>query len=104
MIAHIVTMQVYPEHLDEFMEVMREHAKTSEETEPACLLYHVLQDQSDPCRIHVYEVFPDDAGFEAHHYAPHNLEWRERIKDWRQEERIDRRCATVYPMHSEWVK
>ena len=102
MIAHIVTMQAYPEHLDEFLKAMMEHGEATE-AEPACLLYQVLQEQSDPCRVHVYEVFRDEAGFEAHRIEPHNLAWRNLIEYWHHGENIHRRCVTVYPTDPEWL-
>ena len=102
--ASIVTIQVNPRNLNEFLDSMREHARVSAETEPGCLRYDVVQDLADPNRIHVYEVFEDEAAFNAHRYAAHNLEWRDIIKDWRAPESISRHCVTVYPPDSAWQK
>ena len=104
MLAHIVTMQANPQHRDAFMEEFRKHARISVETEPGCLRYDVLQDLADPNRFHVYEVFVDEAALAAHRSAPHNLEWRETVKDWRAPESIHRECVTVYPPDSAWRK
>ena len=104
MIAHIVTTQIYPEHLDEFLKLMQRHGKTVGEAEPGCLVYHLLQDNEDPNRFHLYEVFADEAALEAHRQAPHNVKCRETIKDWRAPETILREGVPVYITDLEWVK
>ena len=102
--AHIVTFQIKPEYRDAFIKEMREHARVSLETEPGCLRYDVLHDLDDPDSCHVYEVFLDEASFKAHREAPHNLEWREKVWDWRAGEHIRREGVTVFTPDSTWKK
>ena len=101
--ASIVTIQVNPAHLREYLDGVLEYALVVE-AEPGCLRYDLLQDLADPNRIHVYEVFMDDAAFEAHRRSDHNLEWREKAKGWHAPESVSRRCVTVYPPNSVWEK
>ena len=102
--AAIVALTVKPEHLDVFIKEMVEHARLSME-EPGCLRYDVSQDKEDPNILYVYEVFVDEAAFASHREAPHNEEWRNRIKDWHPEDWTRANfCVTLVPPDSEWHK
>ncbi|SFA64699.1 putative quinol monooxygenase [Metapseudomonas otitidis] len=59
--------------LDAFMEAMRINAAASVRDEPGCLVFDVLRDRSDPDRVWLYEVYTDEAAFEAHMQTPHFL-------------------------------
>lgn len=71
MIVLHVTIQVKPEHTAEFLEIVRHDAEHSEQDEPGCLRFDVLQDRDDPNRFYFYEVYRDEAAFEAHRQTPH---------------------------------
>ena len=103
--GHIVTFSCKPEYKDVFIEAMREHARFSLENEPGMLLHEVMQDREDPSIIHVYAIFVDEAAFEAHAQAPHNLKFIDKIKDWHGSDRLKhRRCVPVYPPESDRQK
>ena len=71
MIVLHVTIQVKPEHAAEFLEIVRHDAEHSEQDEPGCLRFDVLRDRDDPNRFYFYEVYRDEAAFEAHRQTPH---------------------------------
>ena len=102
--ALVVTIQIKPEHRDAFMEAMLGDARGSVENEQGCLRFDVLQDLEDPNRIHLYEVYRDEAAIEAHRQAPHYLKWRDTIEGWFAADPIRRQCVTVYPPDSAWHK
>ena len=102
--ALVVTIQIKPEHRDAFMEAMLGDARGSIENEPGCLRFDVIQDLEDPNRIHLYEVYRDEAAIEAHRQAPHYLKWRDTIEGWFAADPIRRVCVTVYPPDSGWHK
>ena len=56
MIALVVTINIEPGHKEEFMASMMGDARGSNNDEPGCLRFDVLQDNEDPNRIHLYEV------------------------------------------------
>ena len=66
-----VTIQVKPEHVAEFLEVVRHDAERSEKDEPGCLRFDVIQDRDDGNRFYFYEVYKDDAALAAHRQTPH---------------------------------
>ena len=71
MVVLHVTVQVKPEHVKEFLDVVRYDAEHSEKDEPGCLRFDVIQDKDDPNRFYFYEVYRDEAALEAHRQTPH---------------------------------
>lgn len=102
--ALIVNIQIKPEHREAFMEAMLDNARGSVGNEPGCFRFDVVQDAEDPNRIHLYEVYRDEAAIEAHRQAPHYLKWRDTVKDWHAAERVLRRGTHVFPPDSSWQK
>ena len=104
MIALIVTIQIKPEHRSAFMESMFDDARGSNNDEPGCLRFDVLEDSEDPNRIYLYEIYRDDAALEAHRQAPHFVKWRETVADWFAAETTRRLATPVYPRDADWKK
>jgi len=75
MIALMVTINIKPGHKEEFMASMFDDARGSNNDEPGCLRFDVLQDTEDENRIHLYEVYKDQAAVDAHRAAPHFTKW-----------------------------
>ncbi len=98
----IVTLEIKPEHRTVFLEAMLDDAKGSVEREPGCLRFDVLQNQEDPNKIHLYEVYRDKAAFEVHLEAPHYLRWRDAVKEWHAKTPEVIRCTNVFPSDSGW--
>ncbi len=73
---------VLPEHLAEYLESVREHARRSA-AEPGCVRYEVLQDVDEPGTVCLFEVFRDEAAFQAHQAADHYEHWMTLSRDWR---------------------
>ena len=102
MIALIVTIQIQPEHREAFMESMLDDARGSNNDEPGCLRFDVLQDNEDPNKIHLYEVYQDQAAVDAHRQAPHYTKWRETVQDWFSAETVRRVATPVFPPERSW--
>lgn len=81
---HIIVakIQIKPEYREPFMELMVDDAKGSVENEPGCLHFSVIRDNADPNRIVLFEVYRDEAAFEAHKQTPHFIRWRDGVQDW----------------------
>ena len=74
MVPVLVEVEVKPERLDEFLEVMRQDACGSR-TEPGCLRFDVMQDQTNPCKFVFYEVYKDAEAAAAHREYAHFKLW-----------------------------
>ncbi|MBU2864856.1 antibiotic biosynthesis monooxygenase [Reinekea forsetii] len=57
-------------------------------SEPGCLKFNVNQDENEPCKLLVEEVFIDSAAFEAHQCRTQNSAWYEITKDFDRHYRI----------------
>jgi quinol monooxygenase YgiN len=59
------------DHVDRLMSMILENAKAARETEPGCRQFDVLVDPKDRTRVMLYEVYEDEAAFQAHQQTPH---------------------------------
>ena len=78
----IAPIQIKEGHKEAFVEAMLDDARGSVDDEPGCHRFDVIQDGGDPNRIWLYEVYDDEAAFQAHLNAPHFSKWRDTVKDW----------------------
>jgi autoinducer 2-degrading protein len=71
MYALVVSIRLKPAGRERFLAAIEDDALCSERDEPGCLRFNVLQDESDPNRIYLYEVYRDQAALDAHRKTPH---------------------------------
>lgn len=102
MIILHVTIQVKPEHVSEFLEIVRYDAEHSEKDEPGCLRFDVSRDRDDPNRFYLYEVYRDQAAFEAHRQTPHFKEYFEKSQPWLAAPAERRFGTNVVPTDFDW--
>ena len=62
----LLKTQLKPGSFGVFMDAMRANAAASVRDEPGCLTFDVMRDRSDPDLVWLYEVYVDEAAFEAH--------------------------------------
>ena len=74
-----VEFEIIPRHLDDFLLAMRKNAAQSHALEAGCQQFDVCQDQQNPNTIFLYEIYDDEAAFEAHKAAPHYHEFNHSI-------------------------
>src|SRR4030095_15945129 len=100
----VAPLQIKPGYKDQFIEAVVEDARSSAANEPGCLRFDVIQDANDANRIWLYEVYKDEAAFQAHLQAPHLLKFRETTKDWRVEglQGAGRGSSNIWPPDSAW--
>jgi autoinducer 2-degrading protein len=67
----VVNCRIRAGQIETLMKELLANAKAARETEPGCLQFDVLVDSKDPARLMLYEVYEDEAAFEAHQQAPH---------------------------------
>jgi quinol monooxygenase YgiN len=74
--ALIVTVEIKPERIVEFLKVIEEDAIGSRERENGgCLRFDVMRSQSQPNQFVFYEVYKDEAAALRHKEMPHFKLW-----------------------------
>ena len=66
-----VLFDVAPQHLAGFRAALLVNARTSVAAEPGCLRFDVLDAAATAARIHLYEIYADEAAFKAHLETAH---------------------------------
>lgn len=65
-----VNIRIKPENVDVWMKKALENA-TAARKEPGCRQFEVLVDPSDRTKVMLFEVYTDEAAFDAHQQTPH---------------------------------
>jgi len=67
MFTVIVTLDVVPAHIEEFIELIAENARLSVATEPGCIRFDVSRSVEVDNRFFLYESYVDEAAFRFEH-------------------------------------
>jgi (4S)-4-hydroxy-5-phosphonooxypentane-2,3-dione isomerase len=59
-------LTIQPHHVDEFITLIREHARESLRQEAGTLGFDVIQDETRSNHFYVHETYVDEAAFQAH--------------------------------------
>src|SRR5215813_5913729 len=68
--ANVVTIEVAPEVRDHILSSLSAHKARCLKDEPGTLQFEILMPKNDEATLISYEVYRDDAAFEAHRKAP----------------------------------
>ena len=103
----VAPIQIKEGHKEEFIEALLDEAGGSVNDEPGCLRFDVMQDAADPKRMWLYEVYQNEAAFQAHTQAPHFLKFRDLSSEWRAEGTLQgagRGATNIWPSDGDWAK
>ena len=104
MYALVVTIHIKPKHREEFIKVLLEDARGSVQNEDGCFLFNVIQDETDPNCIYLYEVYRDVKAFEYHTQTPHFIRFRNTTKDWLADPIVIGKGTHLFPSDDRWKK
>ena len=102
MVVMIVEVHVKPELRERFLAAIRDDANHSEQDEPGCLRFDVLQDQEDPDKYYYYEVYRDEAARAAHRETPHYKRYSDQIGELTDRETVRHLTSNVHPVDAAW--
>jgi quinol monooxygenase YgiN len=87
--SYVVTVVIVPKpgHRAEFREEMIANAEASRTKEPGCRQFDVCE-SGDGGEIFLYEVYDDEAAFQAHLATDHYKRFNTRTTPWLAEKRI----------------
>lgn len=74
----VATIRAVKGNGDALAALLAEQAAAVRKAEPGCLVYRPHRSTEDPDVFLFYEMYQDDAAFEAHRKAPHLAAYRER--------------------------
>jgi len=60
---------------DAFRLLIDENARASVRDEPGCRRFDVVEPRGEPGRILLYEIYDDEAAFDAHRRTPHFVQF-----------------------------
>jgi (4S)-4-hydroxy-5-phosphonooxypentane-2,3-dione isomerase len=78
----VVDFTIRREHRATFHAAIVENARLSRETEPGCRQFDVCTDPGDATRCFLYELYDDEAAFQAHLKTAHFLEFDRASVSW----------------------
>jgi quinol monooxygenase YgiN len=96
-----VFIHVKPESLNAFLEATKENSRNSVQ-EPGCVRFDILQQQDDPTRVVLLEIYKGPSDLDHHRTTSHFLKWRETVPDMFAEPRYSIQFHNVYPADSEF--
>lgn len=88
---------VKPEHREQFLATMEETARRSVQEEVGCVRFDVFREKDQGNRYLLYEVYVDEAAFEAHLATPHARRAMEVSKTWAEGPFDVTRAESIYP-------
>jgi quinol monooxygenase YgiN len=71
MYAVTVTFTIHDGQMEAFLPLILKNARASVADEPGCRQFDVCTDPERPGQVFLYELYDDEAAFEAHQQMPH---------------------------------
>lgn len=96
-----VNIRVKPEHLDAFREATADNSKGSL-AEPGIARFDVLQNEEDPTRFMLVEVYRHRDAIASHKETGHYRKWVEAVTPMMAEPRTRSWWTSVHPDEAGW--
>lgn len=97
-----VDIHVRPECVEVFRAATLENARNSVR-EAGILRFDVAQQQDDPTRFMLYEVYRSADAHALHRETPHYKVWRDTVEDMMAEPRQPRKFINCFPGDADWT-
>ena len=80
-IVRLSKIEVYPQHLDEYMKYAVEVGEVSLRTEPGVLTMYAVQDRENPCLVTILETYSSKDSYEKHIASAHFQKYKKGTLD-----------------------
>ena len=77
MIVRIAEIEVFPQHLEEYLAFANEVDRLSVEREPGVICLFPMQSADDPAHIRILEIYASDDAYQAHLKTDHFLKYKQ---------------------------
>ena len=102
MFVMCVRVHVKPDNVEDFRAAILDNARETRH-EPGNLRFDVLQEEADPNRFFLYEVYRAAEDFATHQKTPHYLVFKEKVADWMAEPRAGVPHRSLFPADADWT-
>ena len=69
--VRIAELEIDPAQLDNYKAAVKEEMETSVRTEPGVLAIYAVAEKDNPTRLRFFEMYADEAAYNAHIHSPH---------------------------------
>lgn len=76
-IVRLSKIEVYPEHIEEYMKYAAEVGEVSLRTEPGVLTMYAVSEKDNPCHVTILETYANREAYEKHIASPHFRKYKE---------------------------
>ena len=76
-IVRLSKIEVYPQHLNEYMKYATEVGEISLRTEPGVLTMYAVGEKENPCKITILETYASREAYEKHIASPHFQKYKQ---------------------------
>lgn len=76
-IVRLSKIEVYPEHLEEYMKYATEVGEISLRTEPGVLTMYAVGEKENPCRVTILETYANKEAYEKHIASEHFQKYKQ---------------------------
>jgi (4S)-4-hydroxy-5-phosphonooxypentane-2,3-dione isomerase len=101
MLVALVYVHIKPEYLEAFKEATLENARNSVQ-EPGVARFDVIQQEDDPTRFVLVEVYRDAEAPARHKETAHYAKWRSVAEEMMAEPRSGVRYQSLFPADEGW--
>ena len=102
MLVVLVHCHIKPEHIDAFRAASLENARNSVQ-EPGIVRFDVIQQDDDPTRFVLVEIYRSAEAPSQHKETQHYLNWRDTVADMFVEPRVGVKYHNLFPDDSVWM-
>ncbi len=74
--VRVADIEVDPEQREAFISAVKEEMDEAVRLEPGVLAIYAVAEKDVPCRLRFFEVYADEAAFNAHLESPHFRKYR----------------------------
>ena len=96
-----VFVHVLPQHLDAFLAATLDNARHSVQ-EPGVVRFDVIQQDDDPTRVSLIEIYRDADAPAAHKATAHYARWRDTVEPMMAEPRRSTKYHAHFPAPALW--
>ena len=76
MMIRIAAIEVYPEYIESYKEILNEEATASVKIEPGVIAIFPMYEEQNPTQIRILEIYANKEAYEAHLQTPHFIKYK----------------------------